>query len=354
MLALTGEFLCVDENKQLTPWLAESWTSNTDATSGRSRSARASTFNDGTPDDGEGRRRVDQPDGRPRQQVERAVGVHRRALEGLAPRPPDDATVVFKLDAPERLVPVLPVERQLQRDHPARRRTPATSRRRSRAPARGSSTPTRRASARRSSATTATGARRPSRTSSRSPSRPTRPRRSWRCRATSSTSCSRCRCRARRRSWTTRRTTIIALQSAAHRQLSMRTDKKPFDDARVRQAIALAVDRQAIVDGLFQGKSDLGNDSPFAPDLPADRHDRRRSGRKDIDKAKSLLVRRRRPERVRDRAGRDSRPRRSRSTRRSWSTPRRRSASPSSSRSRTAARTTARPCTASRTGSTRS
>ena len=28
VLALTGEFLCVSENKQLTPWLAESWTSN--------------------------------------------------------------------------------------------------------------------------------------------------------------------------------------------------------------------------------------------------------------------------------------------------------------------------------------
>ena len=71
---------------------------------------------------------------------------------------------------------------------------------------------------------------------------------------------------------------IITLQSAAHRQLSMRTDKKPFDDAKVRQAIALVIDRQAIVDGLFQGKSDLGNDSPFAPRVRADRHLGRRSG----------------------------------------------------------------------------
>ena len=52
----------------------------------------------------------------------------------------------------------------------------------------------------------------------------------------------------------------------------MRNDKKPFDDKRVRQAIALTLDRQAIVDGLFQGKADLGNDSPFAPVFPSDRH----------------------------------------------------------------------------------
>jgi peptide/nickel transport system substrate-binding protein len=58
---------------------------------------------------------------------------------------------------------------------------------------------------------------------------------------------------------------IITLQSSAHRQLSMRCDQKPFDNAKVRQAIALSIDRKAIVDGLFQGKSDLGNDSPFAP-----------------------------------------------------------------------------------------
>ena len=31
----------MDEDKQLKPWLAESWTSNADAASGRSRSGRA-------------------------------------------------------------------------------------------------------------------------------------------------------------------------------------------------------------------------------------------------------------------------------------------------------------------------
>ena len=49
----------------------------------------------------------------------------------------------------------------------------------------------------------------------------------------------------------------------------MRNDKEPFNDKRVRQAMALAVDRSALVDGLFAGKADVGNDSPFAPVFPS-------------------------------------------------------------------------------------
>ena len=49
----------------------------------------------------------------------------------------------------------------------------------------------------------------------------------------------------------------------------MRTDMEPFTDKRVRQAMALAVDRQALVEGLFDGRADLGNDSPFAPVFPS-------------------------------------------------------------------------------------
>jgi len=82
---------------------------------------------------------------------------------------------------------------------------------------------------------------------------------------------------------------IITLQSAAHRQLSMRTDKKPFDDPRVRQAVALSIDRKGIVDGLFQGKSDLGNDSPFAPIFPQTNTTVPQRAQ-DVDKAKQLLA----------------------------------------------------------------
>ncbi len=62
---------------------------------------------------------------------------------------------------------------------------------------------------------------------------------------------------------------ISRLKSSAHRQLSMRNDQAPFTDPRVRQAIALTLDRPAIVQALFKGEADLGNDSPFAPVFPS-------------------------------------------------------------------------------------
>ena len=62
---------------------------------------------------------------------------------------------------------------------------------------------------------------------------------------------------------------IIKLKSSAHRELSMRCDQAPFTDPRVRQEIALTLDRTAIVQALFKGYADLGNDSPFAPVFPS-------------------------------------------------------------------------------------
>ena len=82
---------------------------------------------------------------------------------------------------------------------------------------------------------------------------------------------------------------IIKLKSSAHRQLSMRNDKAPFTDARVRQAIALTLDRPAIVKALFQGFGDVGNDSPFAPVYPSTNTSVAQRTQ-DIAKAKSLLA----------------------------------------------------------------
>ncbi len=63
--------------------------------------------------------------------------------------------------------------------------------------------------------------------------------------------------------------TIIKLKSANHRELSMRTDMAPFTDPRVRQAIALCLDRPGMVQALLNGDGVLGNDSPFSPKFPS-------------------------------------------------------------------------------------
>jgi len=82
---------------------------------------------------------------------------------------------------------------------------------------------------------------------------------------------------------------IVRLRSAAHRELSMRTDKAPFTDARVRRAIALTLDRPAIISALFHGFADLGSDSPFAPVYPSTNTSVAQRA-KNIAEAKSLLA----------------------------------------------------------------
>ncbi len=83
--------------------------------------------------------------------------------------------------------------------------------------------------------------------------------------------------------------TIITLKSSNHRELSMRTDQAPFTDSRVRQAVALTMDRPGMVAALLAGKGQLGNDSAFAPVFPStDTSVPQRM--QDIAKAKQLLA----------------------------------------------------------------
>jgi peptide/nickel transport system substrate-binding protein len=81
---------------------------------------------------------------------------------------------------------------------------------------------------------------------------------------------------------------VIRLRSSAHRELSMRCDQAPFTDPRVRQAIALTLDRPAIVQALFKGYADIGNDSPFAPVFPSTNTSVPQRTQ-DLAKAKALL-----------------------------------------------------------------
>jgi peptide/nickel transport system substrate-binding protein len=82
---------------------------------------------------------------------------------------------------------------------------------------------------------------------------------------------------------------IIKLKSSAHRELSMRTDQAPFTDARVRQAIALTLDRPAMVQALLHGLGSVGNDNPFAPKFKSTNTSVAQRV-KDIPKAKQLMA----------------------------------------------------------------
>ncbi|MGZ4262435.1 MAG: ABC transporter substrate-binding protein [Solirubrobacteraceae bacterium] len=62
---------------------------------------------------------------------------------------------------------------------------------------------------------------------------------------------------------------IIQLKSANHRQLSMRNDQAPFNDAKVRQAVAYSLDRTGMVAALLSGKGTVANDYPFGPRFPS-------------------------------------------------------------------------------------
>jgi peptide/nickel transport system substrate-binding protein len=63
--------------------------------------------------------------------------------------------------------------------------------------------------------------------------------------------------------------TIVINHTSQHRQLSMRCDTGNFTDKRVRQALALTLNRPAIISALFGKYAQLGNDSPFAPIYPS-------------------------------------------------------------------------------------
>ncbi len=82
---------------------------------------------------------------------------------------------------------------------------------------------------------------------------------------------------------------LIKLHSSAHRQVHMRTDVAKFADKRVRQAIALTLDRPGLIAGLFRGEAEIGNDSPIAPVYPsADPSVPQR--KKDIARARALMA----------------------------------------------------------------
>jgi peptide/nickel transport system substrate-binding protein len=82
---------------------------------------------------------------------------------------------------------------------------------------------------------------------------------------------------------------IIQLKAANHRELSMRNDQPPFDNAQVRQAVAYSLDRKGMVNALLSGFGTVANDTPFGPRYPSS--DLSLPQREqNISKAKALLA----------------------------------------------------------------
>jgi peptide/nickel transport system substrate-binding protein len=82
---------------------------------------------------------------------------------------------------------------------------------------------------------------------------------------------------------------VIATRTATHRQVWMRTTSGAFADKRVRQALAYTFDRDKMIEQLFRGRADVGNDHVIAPSyayFDASVPQRTR----DIAKAKQLLA----------------------------------------------------------------
>ncbi len=83
---------------------------------------------------------------------------------------------------------------------------------------------------------------------------------------------------------------VTETPSSEYRTLQMRVDQAPFQDKRLRQAVAYALDRPGLVTGLFNGKAELGNDHAFAPIYPGSPTTSDVPQRvQDINKAKSLV-----------------------------------------------------------------
>ncbi|MFD1210585.1 ABC transporter substrate-binding protein [Arthrobacter sp. GCM10027362] len=84
------------------------------------------------------------------------------------------------------------------------------------------------------------------------------------------------------------RISILKSETGAWMPFTMRVDRPPFDDVRVRQAFRLAVDREQMIDQVLSGNGSLGNDmySPFDPGYPSHLPQRVQ----DIAQARKLLA----------------------------------------------------------------
>lgn len=83
---------------------------------------------------------------------------------------------------------------------------------------------------------------------------------------------------------------VISLRTATHREIWMRVDQGLFTDKRVRQAFAMSLDRELMVQQLFNGQAEVANDHPIAPMYPYYDATAVPQRTRDVEGAKKLLA----------------------------------------------------------------
>ncbi|MEU3271044.1 ABC transporter substrate-binding protein [Saccharomonospora sp. NPDC006951] len=81
---------------------------------------------------------------------------------------------------------------------------------------------------------------------------------------------------------------VLSAQTGTWLPFTMRVDRPPFDDVRVRQALRLVVDREQMINQVLSGQGRIGNDmySPFDPAYAGELPQRKQ----DIAEARRLLT----------------------------------------------------------------
>ena len=81
---------------------------------------------------------------------------------------------------------------------------------------------------------------------------------------------------------------VQSIPNAGFTAFALRTDEAPFDDVKVRQAVAWALDREGIVQTVLGGDGSIGNDTIYAPVYPLKPQGLEQRAQ-DLDRVKTLL-----------------------------------------------------------------
>lgn len=80
----------------------------------------------------------------------------------------------------------------------------------------------------------------------------------------------------------------LTISTSGHDGVFMRVDQDPFSDVRVRQAMALCMNRPDLIASVWQGLGEVANDNVFAPVFPVSPEMEPRT--QDYDQARALLA----------------------------------------------------------------